>query len=150
MQKINLNNIIERLNKARVAHLRWVARAEGLVEGLPLAKEQVPVLSTDCDFGTWYHGEGIVLRSLTSYTALDPKHQALHKTYMQIFKLLYGEDDRSALGKMFGSSKLYKKQQVEKAAILIPKLQMESRTLLDGLDLLEREVIIKYKISTVQ
>jgi len=142
---MNLEDIVSHLGNARIAHLRWVERAEALVKGLPLDKAQVPVLSTDCIFGQWYHGEGRALSTLTSYAALDAPHKKLHGTYQDIFKLLYGDDDRSMLGKLFGSSKSYKKDRVEDAAALLPRLKTESKAVLQALELLEREVTIRSK-----
>ncbi len=146
---MKLDTIIEHIENARLAHLRWVARAEGLVNGLPLDKDQVPVLPTDCGFGQWYNGDGRGLRALSSYSGLEVPHANLHHTYQQIFKLLYGEDDRSLLSKWFGSSKAYHDERLEEAAALLPRLRADSKVLLQGLDLLEREVSIKAKHGVV-
>jgi len=142
---MKLDSVKEHLESARVAHLRWVARAEGLVNGLPLDKGQVPVLPTDCAFGEWYNGEGRALRSMSSFSGLEVPHANVHYTYQQIFKLLYGEDDRSLLGKWFGSKKEYHKERLEEAADLLPRLRADSKVLLQGLELLEREVSIRAK-----
>jgi len=142
---MKVDDIIPHIDDARLAHMRWVARAEALVEGLPLDKSQVPVLSTDCKFGQWYHGKGHALHFLTSYVGIDAPHRALHKTYQNIFKILYAEDDRSLLGKLFGSSKEYEKERYEEAAALIPRLRSESELVMKALDLLAREINIKAK-----
>ncbi len=146
---MKLDVILEHIENARLAHLRWVARAEALVEGLPLDKNQVPVLPTDCVFGQWYYGEGHKLRSMTSYTALEEPHQALHHTYQKIFQLLYTDDDRSILSKLFGSKKTWQQERREEAEKLLPRLRSESQVLLKALDLLEREVSIKAKKGQV-
>ncbi len=138
---LKLENVLERIEMARLAHLRWVDRAEALVSGLPLDKEKVPVLPTECAFGQWYYGEGRALRSLPSYQALEEPHRALHRTYQEIFKLLFGEEDRSLLSRLFGFG--HESNRRQEAEALLPKLKDESKTMLKMLDLLEREVTIK-------
>ncbi len=142
---MNPDEVREHIEKARLAHLRWVARAEGLVKGLPLDKNQVPVLPTDCIFGQWYYGEGYKLRKMQSYAALEKPHHALHATYQEIFQLLYNEDNRSMLNKLFGSKKTWQQERRAEAEELLPRLRAESKVLLRGLDLLEREILIHTK-----
>jgi hypothetical protein len=137
---MKVSEILEKLNDARLAHLRWVARAEGLLAGLPLDKEQVPVMQTDCEFGRWYYGPGHVLNSMSAYRSLQEPHELLHKTYMQIFNLLYGEDERSMLGKLFGSAKKHKAQHLEEARKLLPSLKGQSEVLLKNIEILEKEI----------
>lgn len=137
---MKLSEVLETLTQARLAHLRWVARAEALLAGLPLDKEQVPVLQTDCDFGKWYYGSGRALDRLSTYSALEEPHQLLHKTYMQIFNHLYGDDERSALGKLFGSAKKHKEKHLEEARKLLPSLKGQSEVLLKNIDFLEKEI----------
>lgn len=146
---MKLDTVLEHIESARLAHLRWVARAEALVEGLPLDKNQVPVLPTDCIFGQWYYGDGHKLRGMNSYAALEDPHRALHYTYQAIFRLLYGEDDRSMLSKLFGSKKSWQDERREEAEELLPRLRSESKVLLQALDLLEREVSIKAKKGVI-
>jgi len=145
-----VNKLQEEIQKARLSHLTWVARAEALVMGIPLEKEQVPLLETECGFGQWYHGEGRVLRSLLSYVALEKPHHDLHHIYMEIFQLLYGKHERSLLNKLFGFEQALKKEAVEKATALIPELKKVSQQVIEGLDKLEFDIqrIRKRKAST--
>jgi len=53
---MKLSDVISKVHNARAAHKAWVARAEALVAGMPLEKEQVPMLPTECIFGQWYYG----------------------------------------------------------------------------------------------
>jgi hypothetical protein len=128
------------LKKARVAHLRWVERAEALVAGRELAKEQVPVLPTACEFGQWYHGEGKQLIILGSYQAIKLPHEMLHSIYAQIFELLFGKDTRSTLSKLFGSRKQLCAQQREEAEKLLVKLKGQSSILLEAIDRLLADI----------
>lgn len=137
---MTLNEVMRAITAARAAHLRWVARAEGLVAGLPLDKDQVPVLPTDCQFGSWYYDQGQVLKNLPSYQALETPHDLLHRLYMEIFRILFGEDERSTLSKLFGSKRSYREKQLEEASRLLPKLRTQSDLLLKGLEILEQEL----------
>ena len=44
---MKLTEVLEKIRNARSAHKAWVAKAEALVAGIPLEKEQVPLLPTD-------------------------------------------------------------------------------------------------------
>ncbi len=138
---MKLSDVVARLHNARAAHKAWVARAEGLVAGLPLEKEQVPMLPTDCIFGQWYYGSGQMLRKLPAYKALEKPHDKLHQTYMQIFKLLFDEPDVSALGRLFGQAKKAKAAQIKQAEKLIPPLRALSDEVCDILENLEIQVM---------
>lgn len=138
---MKLSEIIEQIRNARAAHKAWVARAEGLVAGLPLEKEQVPVLPTDCSFGQWYYGPAQVLRRLSAYKTLEAPHDALHKTYMTIFQLLYDEPEMSALGRLFGRARRLREEQREEARALLPLLRQQSEEVCELLDTLEDQVM---------
>ncbi len=138
---MKLSDVVANLHNARAAHKAWVRRAEGLVAGLPLEKDQVPMLSTDCMFGKWYYGSGQRLRKLPAYKALEKPHDQLHQTYMQIFKLLFDEPDVSALGRLFGKAKKAKAAQLKQAENLIPHLRALSDEVCDILENLETQVV---------
>jgi hypothetical protein len=133
-------DILNNLRSAKAAHLRWKAHAHAMVEGLPLEEGQIPMIHTDCAFGKWYYGAGQSLSSLMTYAALDEPHEQLHTTYMKIFKLLFGEDDRSVLGKLFGSKAKPAKNRAE-AEILMAKLASISGTVVELLNRLEKDVL---------
>jgi hypothetical protein len=138
---LKLSEIISRIQSARAAHKAWVARAEGLVAGLPLEKEQVPVLPTDCIFGQWYYGPGQMLRRLPAYKALERPHDELHKTYMKIFQLLFDEPDIPALSRLFGQAGRARKERRRQAEALLPVLRQQSEEVCALLDTLEDQVI---------
>jgi len=147
---MKLSDVIAQLQNARAAHKAWVARAEALVAGMPLEKELVPVLPTDCIFGQWYYGSGQMLRRLPAYKALEKPHDTLHRTYMEIFKLLYTEPEVSALGKMFGKAKKLKAEQQQQAEKLIQPLHYLSEEVCDILETLEQQVREAAKRQQVQ
>lgn len=131
---------ITMLQAAKSAHIQWRARAQALVAGIPLEKEQVPVVYTDCKFGKWYYGAGQQLAALGTYRAIEDPHQQLHMMYMKIFNLLFGDDERSALKKIFGSKKKYIADNVDEAQRLLPQLIGISETLLEAIEVVEDQI----------
>ncbi len=89
--------VLAALHKAKSAHLRWTMYAHGLIKGLPFEKDQVPLTGTDCDFGKWYYGAGQFLHPLANFRAMEEAHLKLHKTYLEIFSLLFVQDKKSTL-----------------------------------------------------
>lgn len=137
---MNKSSLLEQLRAAKTSHIQWRARAQALINGLELEEGAVPVLHTDCKFGKWYYGSGQVLDHLQSFRDIDEKHEQLHLIYMQIFKTLYGDDERSALSRLFGSKKQHEAVKLEKAKKILPSLIHVSKDLLTLIETLETEV----------
>jgi hypothetical protein len=131
---------LEKVRAARSAHIQWLARAEALINGVPLDKDQVPVTYTDCKFGQWYYGLGQSLADLDSFRAIEEPHRNLHVTYMKIFKELYGEDERTTLARWFGSKKKYKAARVVAARALLPEMRDRSNNMLVLLERLQIDI----------
>ena len=132
--------VIMQLRQAKSAHIQWRSYAQALVAGIPVEKDSVPVIHTDCKFGKWMYGPGQQLSSLSLFSAIDVPHEMLHQIYMKIFKLLFGDDDRSALVKIFSSKSRLKQENQYEAEELLAKLVSVSKTLLEAIAQLESEV----------
>ena len=132
--------LMQQLRAAKSAHIQWRARAQALVSGLALDESSVPVLHTDCKFGKWYYGHGQVLSHIPAYREIDEIHERLHLTYMEIFKTLFGDDDRSKLSKLFGSSKKHDQSKLKKASSILPELVDISKEMLFTIDTLENQI----------
>lgn len=63
------------------------------------------------------------------------------KLYLKIFVILFGEDNRSTLQKMFGSAAKVKEQHQKEADALMQRLLSVSGTLLEAIEVLEKEII---------
>jgi len=137
---MNKKEVLTQLRAAKSAHIQWRAYAQALVSGIPVEQDHVPVIHTNCKFGKWYYGPGQQLSSLSSYGAIDAPHEMLHQIYIKIFKILFGEDDRSAFKKLFGSNSKLKKEHQEEAEALLQHLLSVSGTLLEAINLLENEI----------
>ncbi|CAK8713971.1 Chemoreceptor zinc-binding domain-containing protein [Candidatus Electrothrix laxa] len=114
--------VMTTLKLAAVSHRAWLSNAQALIDGIPLDKEKVPVNATECAFGKWYYGDGQKLKSIPGFKEIEQPHDKLHKTYMEIFTLLYGEESKkpSFLSKLMGSAQkaVIAKQEAAKAKSL--------------------------------
>jgi len=147
---MKLSDTLDQLRNARAAHKAWVSRAEALIEGIPLEKNQVPMFPTDCVFGKWYYGEGQQLKRLASFGELEKPHEELHKVYMRIFKLLFDEPDTTTIGRLFGQARRSKAKQLDEATALIPKLRGLSDEMTLILEKLENHLLNLAKKSSAQ
>ncbi len=132
--------IIKRLREAKKAHRRWVARAQTMMEGMPVAQEQLPLDHTDCTFGAWYHGEGQLLSHFPEFTRIDEPHRRLHDTYRQIFTLLFSEQKPSLFRRLLGRTATRSQEQQTEARVLLAQLNAASLEILDLIDNLEQVI----------
>lgn len=140
MKNKNRNDFVEEIRRAKKAHLKWVSYAYGLIEGLPLEREQVPVFETDCAFGHWYYGPGQVLNQLQAFRDLEEPHRELHQVYMRIFKILFQDEDRGLWSRLFGRSAKQDSEKKELALSHFYELRSYSTQLINGLDALEEQL----------
>lgn len=137
---MELSEIIQRIRNAKTAHLGWVNRARSLINGRPVDHEKIPVMPTDCVFGSWYYGDGQPLKHLDSFKAIEAPHDELHKIYAEIFDLLFEKTKPSLVSKLTGG---YKRKQAESmlaAQARFHDLQQSSNVIIAKLGLLEREL----------
>lgn len=134
-------DIVDQLRKAKSAHIQWRSYAQALIAGIEVKQDHVPVIHTDCRFGTWYYGEGQSLASLSGYAAIEAPHEMLHKIYMDIFKLIFDNTEVGLLGKMFGKQSRIEQRNQEEAEVLLEKMLAVSTTLLEEINLLEKDVL---------
>ena len=132
--------LINHLRAAKAAHIKWRSYAQALVAGLPLDEGQVPVVHTDCAFGKWYYGAGQRLSSLPAFNAIGIPHERLHAIYMEIFKLLFETEEMGFFSKLIGASKR-QNQKSDRIDVLLGSLLDMSKTLLDAIELLERDLL---------
>jgi len=134
---------LSELGAAKKAHIKWVNRARSLIEGIPVEKDAIPMDSTECQFGTWFYGEGQKLNAFASMDCLgtiEAFHFQLHDIYMKIFKLYFGEDRRSFFSKLLGKKKKVSDQEKEIARDYFLQLEAVSKQLLEEIGKLERRL----------
>lgn len=122
-QQSNKEELLAVIRKAKSSHIRWRAYAQGLVSGVQVGEDRLPVKHTDCKFGQWYYGEGKkLLGHLDIFKDVEAPHEMLHAVYGQIHELVMNQgDNRTAHGKL-------------------EELVAISRTLLEQIEILEQEV----------
>ncbi len=104
---MNKKEVVTTLRNAVRSHKKWVANALALIEGVPLEKDKVPVNPTECEFGNWYYTVGQQLNDIPGFKEIEESHNKLHKTYMEIFSIMFGEaNEPSFFSKLFGRSRV--------------------------------------------
>ncbi|MDD4855354.1 MAG: CZB domain-containing protein [Sulfuricurvum sp.] len=140
---MNKEETLTHLRNAKKAHIAWVERAHALIEGLPIAKEQVPVGCTECKFGLWFYGDGQALGMIPNMDCLkeiERLHFELHDVYMKIFKIYFSDEDRSLFSKFFGTRKKVTSLNQEIAKDYYNQLKAISEKLIETIERLERRV----------
>ena len=134
--------VITTLKLAAVSHRAWLSNAQALIDGIPLDKEKVPVSATECEFGKWYYGDEQRLKSLPGFKEIEKPHNKLHETYMEIFTLLYGEENKkpSFFSKLIGSAQKAAVEKQEAAQAKSLYLQDHSARVIDPLEQLQRVI----------
>lgn len=137
---MNKIEAIQKINAAKRAHVSWVMKADALIQGIPLEKEQVPINGTECLFGQWYYGDGQGLLSLEEFKAIEEPHYMLHHSYAKIFKLLFEDDDHTFISKLFGNYKRHETAKIEQAKLIFPELKKHSEEVVRLLDNLASQI----------
>ena len=136
-------DILIQLRNAKKAHLKWVHRARALTEGLPVEKDAIPMDSTECVFGQWFYGDGqaiALLPGMDCFKLIEAKHDQLHDAYMKIFKIYFGEMNRSFFSKLFNLKKKISQNEHEIAIDYYAQLKAISEELLAQIEKLERRI----------
>jgi len=149
---MNQASIIQHISDAKQAHISWIKRARHLVEGLPVNKEFIPLKTTSCRFGKWLYSDGIFLCQLESsnklFKELELKHNELHETYKNIYKIFFIIPSQKSLIQKIFSFNHYKisANEQEKAEIYFKYLKRTSNELIAILVQLEKEIqILSYQ-----
>ncbi|MEA1919622.1 MAG: CZB domain-containing protein [Campylobacterota bacterium] len=131
------------LRNAKKAHIKWVHRARALTEGLPVEQDAIPMDSTECVFGQWFYGEGQklgVMPGMDCFKVIERKHNELHDAYLKIFKIYFGEMNRSFFSKLFNLKKKISTHEHEIAVDYFVHLKAISEELLVEIERLERRI----------
>ena len=143
--------VLQELNHAKIAHTRWVKRAEHLISGLPVDKEFIPLEATGCGFGKWLYGPvGEKLRLENEFQELieeiEQYHDDLHDIYAEIYKIYFVlPKERSLWQKVITfNSKEPTEKEKSKAKTYFASLQHTSEELLMHLKRLEVKVRVSH------
>lgn len=86
---------LNRLYKARVAHLKWVNTIKLLVSGLKVDKSHLTLpLVQDSEVGTWYYNDAIQFSQFRSQSVLAEMEtllEAMFNMYAKIYEIYFAE-----------------------------------------------------------
>jgi hypothetical protein len=137
------SEVLASIRGARRAHIMWVDRAKALVHGLDIAKEEIPILVTECDFGKWFYCDGQILLSLFTERAvkkLDNKHKELHDVYMKIFKIYFPVKRPSLFAKILKRKKKISANNEYNGLLYLRDLEKVSDELISYLNIIEKKL----------
>jgi hypothetical protein len=131
--------IIMNIRAAKAAHVRWKSFVQIALRGIitKSSKADIPIVQTECDFGKWYYGDGMVLSMLTNFAALEEPHEMVHEMYIQIYTL----QKAKLRGGFFTNTRKLLKRRQQEIGILMANLNDYSKILLGTLHQLEIEVL---------
>ncbi len=90
-------HVMELIEQAKHAHLRWVSRLEDFLAGKISIEEKSITSHTGCILGKWYYGRGkIDFGSLSEFTHLEAPHIRIHETIRQVITAQQQGDSASA------------------------------------------------------
>lgn len=136
---MNKREIIIEVRAAIAAHTQWKNYVQIKARGLFLKDLPVTaVASTDCNFGKWYFGEGAKLTSLTNYRNLENPHDKIHQIFIELNVLFNQNYVDSGL---FSNAKKMNRLKQEKIQNLMEDFNSFSTILIEGLRLLEADVL---------
>ena len=137
------NGLLEHLRNAKKAHLKWLQRAKALISNIPVEKDAIPVDYTECMFGQWFYSEGqevALMPGMDCVAQIGLKHQELHDEYLKIFKIYFGEANKSFFSKLFNLKKKISESEQEIARQYYDNLKLISDDLLKLIEKLERRI----------
>ena len=127
---------LKTLRAAKKAHIKWKSYAQAIHMGLPLDSSATPVIPTECDFGTWYYGDGQALNHMPAYRDVEKPHQNIHDIYMKMYK----EKNKEIKVGLFGSKAKVEKEREAVLETLMQQMLTVSTELLEKIAVLEEEI----------
>ena len=126
--------VLKTLRAAKKAHIKWRSYAQAIEMSLDISAN--PIISTECEFGTWYYGDGQQLNYIPTYRDIEKSHQAVHDIYMK----MYQEKNKEIKVGLFGSKAKETKEREVILEGLMQQMQAVSTELLEKLNVLEDEI----------
>ena len=137
------NEVLDHLRAAKKAHLKWLQRAKALISDIPVEKDAIPVDYTECMFGQWFYSDGqkiAMMAGMDCISEIGIKHQELHDEYIKIFKIYFGNANKSFFSKLFNLRKHVSTAEQEIAREYYDNLKKISDELLKQIEKLERRI----------
>jgi len=133
---MNKTETLKYLRAAKKAHIKWRSYAQAIHMGLPLDSKATPVISTECDFGSWYYEQGQELQHMDSFREIEEPHQGIHNIYMKMYQV----KNKAIKAGLFGSKDKAEKERAQELEILMQQMLTVSKKLLEKIAILEEEI----------
>lgn len=140
---MNTSMALEQLDNARRSHIKWLNRAKSIIEGKSKVRDPHPLQSTACQFGLWFHSDGVKLfkrLNIEGEDTINLLHNALHSKYLLIYEIYFG----SAEGIIYDSKVILTKKNISKEQKILSKKYLEDLRKLSYLLLTEIEKLQKH------
>ena len=137
------NEVLDHLRNAKKAHLKWIQRAKALISNIPVEKDAIPMDYTECMFGQWFYSDGqeiALMPGMDCISQIGTKHQELHDEYIKIFKIYFGDANKSFFSKLFNLKKKVSETEQDIARQYYENLKHISDELLKHIEKLERRI----------
>jgi len=150
--------IIEKLQKAKIADLQWIDKAGNLIAGTKNDQGVLPIETHESEFGKWFHNEGQKLKKLSNNPLecmknIEILHQKLHGRYYEIYHIYFSEEKKAGFfSKLMGAKRQNLTQEEEKHVTeLLSDMQRDSKEFITEVERLERrlEAVTQEKIDSI-
>ena len=104
------SKIVEEIERAKIAHQRWIKRVENLISGLPIDKDMLVLDISKCGYGVWLYAQSGHRLNLNRNFKKDIEILKLHQEhlfelYEEIQKVFTPPSKESLLQKLIPSKR---------------------------------------------
>ena len=95
MKTTTKRKILDGIAAARIGHMKWKSYFEVSlrnIENYKMNIEEVQPISTECEFGTWYYGDGHILNRFNVFKEIEKTHEKIHEQYFKAIKIINKND----------------------------------------------------------
>jgi len=127
------------IRAARSSHVRWKSYVQIALRGIITthSDNNLPIVQTECNFGKWYYGDGMMLSMSPNFQNIEIPHEMLHESYIQIYTL----QKAKLRGGFFTSRRKMLRKRQKEINSLLANLNDYSRIILETMHQLEIEVL---------
>ncbi|WP_346391922.1 CZB domain-containing protein [Sulfurimonas sp. NWX79] len=150
--------IIEKLQKAKLSDLQWIDRVKNLIAGTKNDTGIPPVKAKESEFGKWFYNEGQKLKRLSNNPLecmknIEVLHEQLHKKYLGIYHIYFAEEKKAGFFSKLLGAKRQELSEEEKNAVdnLLRSMENDAKEFVREVERLERrlEAVAQEKIDSV-
>ena len=158
MNEMTKDELIEKLQKAKLSDLQWIDRAKNLIAGTKNDTGVPPVNPKESDFGRWFYNEGQRLKKLSNNPLecmknIELLHEQLHERYLELYHIYFGEEKKACFfSKLLGAKRLEITEEEKKSVDkLLRLMESDAKEFVTEIERLERrlEAVAQEKIDSV-